>query len=82
MSHQVAIRYFVSTVPGGAATTLEPAALYVPLLSFRPGAECQRECLHTHSHRGGSAPGDTRPFEVGAGGTQRESMFISFIRIT
>ena len=69
---------FVSTVPGGATAALELTPLHVPLLSLRPGAECQRECLYTHSHRGGSAPGHPSTFEVGAHGRDAGTIFRSF----
>jgi len=76
---QVTINFhFVSTVPGGAAAALEPTALHVPLLSFRPDIECQRECLYTHSHRGGSAPGYPSTSEVGTHGTDAGTVFRSF----
>ena len=64
---------FVSTVPGGAAAALEPTALHVPLLSLRPGAECQRECLYTHSYRSRSTPGHPPAFEVGTHGIDAET---------
>ena len=70
--------HFVSTVPGGATAALEPTALHVPLLSFRPGAECQRECLYTHSHRGGSAPGHPSTSEVGTHGTDAGTILLSY----